>query len=169
MANICYNQVTFSGEPDNLRAVNAFFDDLIVRSMEGRQHDDSGFIEHGKGYYAEPFRTGENSVHYRTFWQPRLEAIYDIAEEFGVSYVHEYQDLNMRLYGRAMGGGGEFLDVRVGWSDFEQIGYNEGEDTYYYEEQPYPNINEVLDTMLDREIAAYRNGQLPENSPRAGR
>lgn len=169
MANICYNKVTFSGEPENLRAVNAFFDDLIVRSMEGRQPDDSGFIEHGKGYYSEPFRTGENSVHYRTFWQPRLEAIYDIAEEFGVSYVHEYQDLNMGLYGRAMGGGGEFLDVRLGWSAFEQIGYSESDDTYYYDDLPYASIYPVLDLVLDQKINAQQNGQSMENGPRPGR
>lgn len=152
MANICYNAVTFYGEELALTSVNTFFDDLFAEAAKGKEIDDDIFIKYGNGYFSEPFRTDVNSIHFRTFWSPGLEVIHDIAEQFNVAYIHNYQELGMRVYGRAFYAGGQFLDVGLDWGDYNSISYDEDKDEYYHDGTSYANEYLMLDNILDEKI-----------------
>lgn len=97
------------------------------------------------------------TLYYETRWSPNIEVIQQVADHYGVGFVHSYAETANLIFGEATYENGELQDIFLEHGDFDQYEFDEDTDTYLFEGEHYENPDEILDILLERKKALTLN------------
>lgn len=156
MANICSNRVVFEGTPEAIQNVQVVFLSMKVKEEATGKGQIPFFLSSEEGYFFNLYQNeGEDGIfEYQTRWSPNTENLQIIAERFGLGFTHWYEEMGCLIYGVTVLRNGELTDTYLDDDDFNRYCYSEDDDAYYFEGEAYESNLEILETLLERKIAA---------------
>jgi hypothetical protein len=89
MANWCYNEVRFSGDPEKVRAVHQMLHEMEDRQTNSHEWQMPDFITVENSHFFD-IGISDDVVSYRTAWVPNLLALVQIVEHFGLGFNAKY-------------------------------------------------------------------------------
>lgn len=89
------------------------------------------------------------TIYYDTKWVPNTDILVQLADQFGVGFVHMYSEFAMGIFGEANYGQGILTDARLDHEDFSRFEYDES-GVYLFEGQSYETDMEILELLLER-------------------
>lgn len=168
MANWCVNRVTFTGEPEKVEAAYNFF-----REIEHKQDNKLKWEmpEYLRNNSTIPFDVGvgDKGVYFRTPWSPGLSTIAQIAQNFGVDYVHKYEEPGMLILGESRMKNKVFSNVALEYGELTGITYDAGTEDFVFEGRHYTEDWEIFLELLERKKKALEPARTRnENFPSTG-
>lgn len=152
MANICSQNLTFSGNEKNVNKVIALFKDM----EEACRKTDNGqlpvFLEGNKEcrHLFDIYGDGD-SINFWSKWSPAIETIRQIAVKYKVNFSLDYEELGCQIFGRATFVDGILTETDLDDSDFES--YQETESgVYTFDGEVYESEFEILEKLLERKV-----------------
>lgn len=147
MANYCYNEVTFRGPLDALIKARLCFADLAQR-----EYGLPDFCSEECGVFFE-LGLKDDTISYRTRWDPNLNAVLQVAEHFGLDYTHFFEETGMGLLGEAYRTNGESGIVRLIGPDHRLASYDAACDRMLFGGKYYNDEYDLRFSMLDEKKA----------------
>lgn len=153
MANWCNNILTFEGTEKQIQEVDAIFQKMIDKEKQEERGQLPNFIKDGNTYFFSIDKQSEGVYRYETKWTPNLDEVCQIAEKLGITdFVHEYDELNCLIFGKAISTNGNLINYQLENKDFEKYELNEDECTYTFAGEIYQSEWEILDILLEDKI-----------------
>lgn len=151
MANYCYNEVSFAGEPANLLKAFACF-----AGLTGQYASLPDFIDQADSHYLETEITADQQLCYRTRWNPNVSVMADVSRHFGIDHRHFYYEPMMGLIGEAILSKGDLSLTRLVWSDLCQVDYDAACDQWGFRGEMRDCVYDIHRYMLEekRRLAA---------------
>lgn len=153
MANWCNNIVTFEGDSEKLKSINILFQQMREKEKAEECGQLPDFVK-GDVYFFDIIQEDENEsiFQYGTKWTPNIKAIQQIADHFGVEFIHEYEELGFLIYGRAIYTNGTLTEYDLEDEDFDKYEFNEEECTYTFADDIYQSEFDILEILLEDKI-----------------
>ena len=149
MANWCYNRVEFTGSEFALTDVKLMFQELAEKSKADEKGQLPEFIKTDDGYFFDIY-SEDDIVYYETRWSPNTGNLKTIADEYGLGFVHNYEESGNCIYGVATYNDGVLTDVYLDFEDFDLYEYDEEKETYSFEGEFYECCEEIQEILLER-------------------
>jgi hypothetical protein len=149
MGNSCMNRVLFTGDPVKVKGVKALF-----RQIEDKQQKEE--IYHLPSYlvatnaYMWNIEFGNQRLYYYTKTLPNLEALKQIADNYGIGFANQYEELENNIYGEAIYKDSVFTDFRLNRGDFNSYHYDLKAGIYLYDGKSYENEEEIIELLLEK-------------------
>lgn len=153
MANWCHNCVRFTGEPENIAAVTAFFK-AIEQQQEQRNYELPDFITAAHQSMVEIWFRDEH-IHFRSARSPPINALIEIADHFGTGFINKFEEPGMFVYGKAYYHEGELNGISLTSADAEQIGYDEEREVFLFEGKEFDNDEVIIYSIYAKKIADF--------------
>ena len=168
MANWCHNRVRFTGEPDRVAQVTDFFKSIEEQQTLHNNYDLPAFITANNNGMFEIW-LAEEHIHFRSAWQPPLEALCQISDQFGVGFRAKFEESGMFVYGKAYYQNEELDLVRLTGEDMAKITYDPDREVFLYEGNEFDNDETIIYSLFNKKIADYESANLlrPENNSHA--
>jgi len=149
MANWCSNSVMFTGEQNQIDELGTLFLQMAEKEKSEERGQLPPFITEAKDWLF--YISWEAEVLcFETRWTPNTEVIRQIADHYGVGFIHGYMETGNLIFGEATYENGILIDVFLDPEDFDQYEYNEETDTCAFKEETYESDMEILELLLDR-------------------
>lgn len=163
MANWCWNNVNFTGDELRIDEIRKLVHQMIdlERDTGHGQLPDFAAAENG-GWFFETTWDDGGPLTYQTKWAPNTVRLVEIADHYGVGFIHNYEEPGMQIYGEATYENGRLTEIDLDDQDFEQYDYDEEKDRYTFENEEYDGDWEILETLLDRKKADYSAATQPK-------
>lgn len=151
MPNWCYNHVTFSGDKENLNALN----EALTNAEKAEQEEKQGQKIHrlGKmveGYFFDIYHERYDdhiTLQYETRWSPNIDDVAQICKEYKVSAEHEYSEPGMQIYGTTTyDASGEYTDEQIKAEFLDLIEYDDKTNKYIYEGEYWECEDDLIET-----------------------
>jgi hypothetical protein len=152
MANWCSNTVMFTGEQSQLIQLETLFNEMAVKERAENKGQVPPFIEEDGNWLFE-ISWDFDRLSYETKWSPNIELIKEVATHYGVGFVYDYCETGNCIFGEATLEDGEFRDIFLEPSDFDQYDFDEETDTYTFEGETFESDMEIMEILLDRKRA----------------
>ena len=110
------------------------------------------FVKDETGYLFE-IRWEEDVLYYETKWSPNTEIMVRVADEYDTGFVHSYSEPGNGVFGETTYTDGVLEDIFLDDDDYEQYGYDEETETYFFENQAYESNEEIHDILFERKKA----------------
>jgi hypothetical protein len=149
MANWCSNSVTFTGEQSQIDQLATLFTAMAKKENEENKGQLPPFITEDKDWLFDISWEGE-CLHFETRWSPNIEVIRQIADHYGVGFIHGYMETGNQVFGEATYENGVLHDVFLDPNDFDQYENDEETDTCTFEKETYESDMEILELLLER-------------------
>jgi hypothetical protein len=158
MANKCYNLVSFFGSGKAQNEICQLFEQF----KKADELKDSSLIPVFSIAGQEEWMFDINisirdfylMVTYDTNWYPNMRDIARVANRFDVTVMHDYEDLDMSLYGKYIFTPGRTVQsVRLEISELCQISHNNQTDEYMYNGYHSQCLGDIADIMLFEKIS----------------
>jgi hypothetical protein len=149
MANWCSNTVSFTGEQHQLDELGKLFTQMADKEKAENKGQLPPFITEDKDWLFEISWEYE-TLYYETRWTPNIEVIQQIADHFGVGFVHSYCETGNLVFGEATYENGALQDIFLEPGDFDQYEFDEDTDTYLFDGERYESSDEIMDILLER-------------------
>ncbi|HZY39758.1 MAG TPA: hypothetical protein VFE53_24050 [Mucilaginibacter sp.] len=118
MADWCNNHIVFSGDAARVENVRALF-----REIQEKQDRDEKL-------WLPPFVTAERSymiainvtdetIYFRSRWVPNIDALVQIANQYGLDFVNRYDEINTGVFGEASYTGGVLSNINLDDNDLK--------------------------------------------------
>lgn len=151
MPNWCFNYVTFSGDKENLNALNEALTNAEKAEQEQRQAQKIHSLDEAKdGYFFDIYfeRYDDHiTLQYETRWSPNIEDLALICKEYKVSAEHEYSEPGMQIYGTATyDASGEYIDEQVKTEFLDLIEYDDESGMYLYQGEYWDSEDDLIET-----------------------
>ena len=151
MPNWCFNTVTFSGDEENLNALNIALADAKKAEKEENQaqkiHNLGDVVE---GYFFDIYfevYDDHITLQYQTRWSPNQEDLALLCKEYKVSAEHEYSESGMQIYGTTTyNESGEYTDEQVKQEFLDLIEYDDESSVYIYNGEIWDNEDDLIET-----------------------
>jgi hypothetical protein len=144
MSNYCHNAVRFSGPLAQMVKMKLMFADIEQNSKTGLPD----FVSSERGGMLE-ISVGDDRASFRTSWVPNLEVVHEIAEHFGLDYVHKYEEPNMFIYGEASWKDGEYQHVFLEMRDLKGMDFDPEEHQFKFRGKVYNDDFEIWIEVLE--------------------
>ncbi|PAW95082.1 hypothetical protein CKK33_16905 [Mucilaginibacter sp. MD40] len=149
MANHCWNTVTFNGPESSLLQMRACFSKLADLG-----YGLPDFVGKECGVFFD-LSQNDDTITYHTRYDPNLNAVAQVAEHFGLDYVHNFQELNMAVMGEATRINGEYGITRLIPNDLDLTTYDPACDHIAYNGQFYDTVYDLFPVLLsDKKVLA---------------
>jgi hypothetical protein len=166
MANMCFNQVTFSGDKNNLEQLKLRIENQLQEAEENRPygHQAEAILIHSgdeceDGYFFDVFieMTDDGlEIQYESKWSPNVPDVALICKEFQVSAVHDYSESGSDVYGECKyNTDGTYTDTTIEQEFLDEIGYDHDCEMYTYRGETY----ESHDDIIDQEYIKWKQNQ----------
>lgn len=142
MANDCTNILSFSGEEENLKRVEEYFNDLI--NQEKRRQLPRITSETTNHFY-EIELEDQYVYSFFTAWTPNRDFVNEIAKRFNVDYELEYHEEGIVIGGLVIRENNIIRDYYLTYDESCAIIYNEEKDTYSYKDREFDYYSEVVE------------------------
>lgn len=151
MPNWCYNYVTFSGDKENLNALNI----ALTNAEKAEQEEKQGQKIHSlgevvEGYFFDIYHEQYDdhiTLQYETRWSPNQEDLALLCKEYKVSAEHEYSESGCQIYGTAnYDASGEYTDEQIKAEFLDLIEYDDKTNKYIYEGEYWDSEDELIET-----------------------
>jgi hypothetical protein len=137
MPNWCNNTVIFSGDKENLNALNIALANAKKAEKEENQaqkiHNLGDVVE---GYFFDIYfdRYDDHIIlQYETRWSPNQEDLALLCKEYKVSAEHKYSESGIQIYGTTIyNESGEYTDEQVNQEFLDLIEYDDESSVYIY-------------------------------------
>jgi len=149
MANWCYNWVEFTGSEFALTGVKLMFQELAKKEKAEQQGQLPDFIEEKEGYFFD-LQVEDEVIYYETKWSPNTDRVREIADQFDIGFIHNYQESGNCIYGEASYKDQILTVVDLDLEDFNLYEYDEEKDTYTFEGQFFECSEEIQEILLER-------------------
>ena len=149
MANMCDNNVIFTGDPQAIENVKALF-----REMQEKQEQTGEW--HLPSYVTAPFSymqeisINQATINYQMRWHPNFEGLIQIAEHHQLDFVTNYDELSNCIFGQAIYKNKLFNDFRLEPHDFSSYNYDPQTGLYVYENKNYSFEWPIFEQMLEK-------------------
>jgi hypothetical protein len=156
MANYCSNTVAFEGTTEAIGQVTQLFRTMAEKQQSENKGQLPDFVKDESGYFLDLYwnEGDEDIFQYETRWAPNTEVVMQIAKYYKVNFTLDYEEMGNGVYGKITCKDGIITDTYLEDEDFETYEYDEEEDTYHFEGETYEGDWEILETLLERKIAA---------------
>ena len=164
MANWCSNYVLFYGQEESISQLQVLFEKMVESQKKDGLGQLPDFIDSKHGFLFDiVIQNSEQGVfQFETTWSPNIEIIKKIGEHFSLDYIHEYEEMNNLVYGRATYENGNLIDIYLENEDFDLYQYDEYSDCYQFEGERYEGNIEILETILQRRISQHDSFNRPK-------
>jgi hypothetical protein len=152
MGNWCFNTVAFKGERHQIDGVKALFKEMSLKERKERRGQLPPNAKGDEGHFFG-MRWDSDIMHYATKDEPNTRALLLVAEMFRVSFILNYEEEGMCLFGEATYDNGILTDVALDPEDFGNCEYQEATGTWLFEGEHYTNTIEILEILLERKKA----------------
>lgn len=151
MPNWCYNHVTFSGDKENLNALNI----ALTNAEKAEQEEKQGQKIHSlgdvvEGYFFDIYHEQYDdhiTLQYQTRWSPNQEDLAMLCKEYKVSAEHEYSEPGMQIYGTTIyDASGDYTDEQVKTEFLDLIEYDDESNRYIYEGEIWDSEDDLIET-----------------------
>lgn len=151
MPNWCFNAVTFSGDKENLNALNI----ALTNAEKAEQEEKQGQKIHSldevvEGYFFDIYHEQYDdhiTLQYQTRWSPNQEDLALLCKEYKVSAEHEYSESGCQIYGTTIyDESGEYTDEQVKTEFLDLIEYDDESNKYIYEGEYWDSEDELIET-----------------------
>lgn len=161
MPNWCFNTVTFSGDKENLNALNIALTNAEKTEQEEKQGQKIHRLgEVVEGYFFDIYfeRYDDHiTLQYETKWSPNQEDLALLCKEYKVSAEHEYSEPGMQIYGTATyNASGEYTDEQIEQEFLDLIEYDDESGMYLYEGEYW----ECEDDLIEAEYQNWKEKNL---------
>lgn len=151
MPNWCFNAVTFSGDKENLNALNIALTNAEKLERETREAQKiHSFGEVVEGYFFDIYHEQYDdyiTLQYETRWSPNIEDLALLCKEYKVSAEHEYSESGMQIYGTTIyDESGEYTDEQVHQEFLDLIEYDDESGMYLYEGEYWDSEDDLIET-----------------------
>ena len=156
MANCCNNTVVFEGSEEAIKQIQQLFrvmKEKEEKTEEGQLPDFSNDINGGYFFNIYWSEGDEGVFQYETKWSPNTEVLRNIAEQYKVNFIQDYEEMGNLVYGRASYQNGILDDVCLSDEELETYLFDEETDTYHFEGETYDSEYEILETLLERKLS----------------
>ncbi len=93
------------------------------------------------------------SIQYETKWAPALDELVLIADMFGCSFVTNYEECGMAIYGQAdYSKEAGLVDTYLEETEMNQVVYDEDKCNYTFEGEEYESDFEPYEILLERKL-----------------
>lgn len=151
MPNWCFNYVIFSGDKENLNALNI----ALTNAEKAEQEEKQGQKIHSLGEVVEGYffdiyfeqHDDHITLQYETKWSPNIEDLALLCKEYKVSAEHEYSEPGMQIYGTATyDASGEYIDEQVKTEFLDLIEYDDESGMYLYQGEYWDSEDDLIET-----------------------
>lgn len=159
MPNWCFNYVIFSGDKENLNALNEALTNAEKLERETREaqkiHSLSEVVE---GYFFDIYSEDYSdknyiTLQYETKWSPNIDDVAQICKEYKVSAEHEYSEPGEQIYGTAISDENGCYSVNQIEDEFlDLIEYDDESGMYVYEGEYW----ECEDDLIEAEYQNWK-------------
>jgi hypothetical protein len=156
MTNWCLNTVRFFGEEQKLREIDWLFNVMDIQQDKTRQGQLPPFIDANQGYFYD-IVVEEGEIKDETLTGQNTDILVQIADHFGVGFLHEYYEPGRWIYGEAVYKDQMLSDICIESEDVSLVEYR-GDEGYLFEGRSYQTDMEILELLLERK----KNG--PDNT-----
>lgn len=111
------------------------------------------FIHRQEGHFLD-LSVGGDYLDYRTFWQPNLPVMIEVADQLGLDFLQKYQEAGMAVWGEATYKDGEFQNIRLVHNDHSLYTYDAACEQFDYQGKTYEDQYEIWNLLLDAKKAA---------------
>ena len=165
MANYCHNSVEFSAPLPAMLQVRVMFSEWAKADKPGMPE----FIQSDEGWMFD-VGVGEKSVYFRTRWVPILEIVQQIAEHFGLDYVHQYEEPAMFIYGEVSRKHGEYAHVYLERRDLKGLTYDADEEVYMFRGKAYVEDFDIwVEVLNEKKVLLAEKGYLFQTESRVSK
>lgn len=151
MANWCFNTVTFTGEPDNVKKVVYQFLSLRLKELETGNGQLPDFIGKETNYFFE-ISVKSGVLTFITRWIAPVEIMVEIANHYAVDFEFDFEEIANGIYGKAFYKGGKATIFNLSAADFASYSFDEKAGKYLFEEKYFDDNAEIFEIMLKRKI-----------------
>ena len=155
MANWCYNIVEFLGKPNQLNKIGKLMTKMAAKQAKENHGQLPPFVKEEADWLFD-IRWEGDILYYETKWSSNITVIQAIADHFKVGFIYNYEESGNGIYGQAEYKNGLLTDIFLEDSDFAQYEYDENEDNYIFEGETHDSDGLILETLLERKIAAHK-------------
>ncbi|RFZ91121.1 hypothetical protein D0C36_19460 [Mucilaginibacter conchicola] len=167
MANWCSNKVEFIGESSQIEQLASLFNAMAANEKKNGCGQMPEFVPISETKYFFSISWENGILYYETKWSPNTSVLQRIAMEYGVGFIHSYDEPGNAVYGEAHYLNDELTVIDLDWDDIGQYEYDEENGIYRFENRNYESSDEILYIMLQRKKAAIRQQNLnpTDNNP----
>lgn len=157
MANRCYNLVSFFGSDDALKIVFNHFNQLVEAETEPDKPltvlPTIGLQQKWIYDIRIDVREQFTLVTYDTQWNPNLQDNYRIANHLNITVMHDFEDFDMSLYGKAIYTPRRILQAaQLSFNDLSKISFDDETLEYIYNDERSQCLGDIADLMLYEKI-----------------
>lgn len=149
MANWCNNIVQFTADPEKLESIEQLFKAMSFMEQQLQHGQLPPFIRSDSGYLFNIYTEG-GTIYYDTKWVPNTDILVQLADQFGVGFVHDYSELAMGIFGQATYQQGILTDISLDQEDFTRFEYDHDQEMYTYEGSSFESEIEIMELLLER-------------------
>jgi hypothetical protein len=150
MPNWCSNIVEFKGDEKQIESLKELFEQMAQKEKETEQGQLPDFIAKEKGGYFFEIAWDNDYLSYQTKWSPNIAIVTELADNYQVGFVQSYSEPGMCIFGETNYDGKTLTDVSLTDEDYEQITFDEENETYLFEGDTYESDYEIWETLLER-------------------
>lgn len=151
MANWCLNMVTFEADETVMEQIRLLFTKMAEKEKRTNWGQLPDFYNKDGGYLFE-IDVQDSQITYLTKWSPNLSVLVAVADQFGVSFIYNYQELCMCIYGMAIYRNGVLHDIALEMADFGSFDFLQETQCYFFEERHYNDEEDILEIFLQRKV-----------------
>jgi hypothetical protein len=149
MANMCSNQLFFSGNEDALIEVKGLFMEMMNKEIETNEGQKPIFLDKDSRYFFDIVAEEDNEqISFESRWSPNVDEVLQIAKKHNIDFELSYQEISNGVYGKAIFQKGELTTYDL--EDTSEVDYNEDSDTYTFREMVSDSQDELLEILFER-------------------
>lgn len=152
MPNWCFNYVIFSGDKENLNALNIALTNAEKLERETREAQKIHSLDEVKeGYFFDIYSEDYSdknyiTLQYETRWSPNIDDVAELCKEYKVSAMHDYSEPGMQVYGTvAYEKSGEYTEEQIHQEFLDLIEYDDESGMYVYEGAYWDSEDDLIE------------------------
>lgn len=156
MANWCFNNVVFSGDASSVENVSALFREIREKQDRDEKVWLPPFVTAERSYMID-IEVADEKVYYRSRWVPNIDALVQIANQYNVSFVNGYDELDTYLFGEASYNNKLLSNTRLDKGDLRSYHYDLEKGMYIHDGQGYDDEWPIYEKLLEQKKAGELN------------
>ncbi len=149
MPNWCNNTVCFEASKATLKKIKSLFLTMAKKEQKWKSGQLPDFIIDQQDWFFE-IRWEDDVLYYETRWSPNTHVVRQVADAFQCGYVHDFDELDMAIFGKTIYRNGQSTTVELDADDFNRFTYNEQQDCWEFEGVQFNSDYEILEILLEQ-------------------
>ena len=154
MANWCHNGVRFTGQPEKVASAIAFLFHTRQQQELHNNYELPDFITAKNDGLFEIY-VKDDEAHFRSAWEPPLQALCQIADHFDVGYINKFEEPGMFVYGKVYYHEGDLNGIRLTQEDKAKVTYDEEREVFSFEGNEFDDDFVIIYSIFEKQIADF--------------